>query len=112
MSPVMRPCSGGCGALVPRGRCSTCGLVHERTRRPGWVSTFYGSVRWQKTRRMKLNVNPMCERCDPITSASVAVEVHHLIPLLVRPDLGLSLENLESLCTDCHHRIDRMTPRW
>ena len=109
---IRRPCAGGCGRLVPRGRCSTCGPQHERGRRPAWVATFYGSVRWQMTRRMKLAANPMCERCVPITNRSVATEVHHKIALLVRPDLGLDFDNLESLCSECHDAVDKTRTRW
>ena len=30
--------------------------------------------------------------------------VHHMIPLEERPDLALDLDNLRSLCSECHNR--------
>ena len=32
----------------------------------------------------------------------MAAEVHHIKPLEDFPELGLCLDNLESLCRDCH----------
>jgi 5-methylcytosine-specific restriction enzyme A len=112
MSPIQRPCAGGCGVLVPRGRCAACSRQHQSTRRPPWLSELYGSIRWQKVRKLKLTITPMCERCVPITSLSVATEVHHKVPVLERPDLGLDLDNLESLCGPCHDAIDKTRARW
>ncbi len=33
-----------------------------------------------------------------------AVMVHHIIPVEERPDLALDLNNLRSLCSECHNR--------
>jgi 5-methylcytosine-specific restriction protein A len=109
---IQRPCAGGCGALVPRGRCSTCRRQHERTRRPAWLTEFYGSSRWKKVRRMKLRANPLCQHCLPCTRLTPASEVHHKIPVAVRPDLALDLTHLESLCGPCHDAIDKTRARW
>jgi 5-methylcytosine-specific restriction enzyme A len=88
-----------------------CGQAHNRTRRPAWLSAFYSSGRWQKVRAMKLSRDPLCERCLPLTRLTVATEVHHRIAVLAQPDLGLALENLESLCAACHNAIDKTRTR-
>ena len=61
---------------------------------------------------MKLARNPLCEHCLPRAHVTAAREVHHVIPVAIRPDLGLALGNLESLCHDCHSSIDKARTRW
>jgi 5-methylcytosine-specific restriction endonuclease McrA len=61
---------------------------------------------------MKLAADPLCERCLPRARVTPASEVHHVTPVLVRPDLGLDIANLESLCADCHSAIDKTRTRW
>lgn len=97
--------------MVVHGRCRTCGQTHTRTRRPAWLSAFYSSSRWQKARRMKLSRDPLCEHCLPRARVTRAVEVHHRIPVLAQPGLGLAMENLESVCRNCHDTIDKTRTR-
>ena len=62
-------------------------------------------------RRLKLSIDPCCERClaeGKIVQATVA---HHKIERRVQPALALDLDNLESLCAPCHSRHHRTTPR-
>lgn len=51
--------------------------------------------------RLRLKViseqNGLCEECG-----DKGKDVHHIIPLDVRPDLGLVRENLMLLCVKCH----------
>ena len=35
------------------------------------------------------------------------MEVHHVRPVAVRPDLAYSLDNVRTLCKDCHIRAHR-----
>mgnify|MGYP000908217478 CR=1 FL=1 len=62
---------------------------------------FYKSNTWSVARRAYLREHPTCERCRTPTLATV---VHHRIPRLVRPDLALTMNNLEALCANCHNR--------
>jgi len=63
---------------------------------------------WQKVRRVKRKINPLCE--DPLGNHSgrtvAAEEVHHLKPLAKYPELAFTLSNLQSLCRNCHHEIE------
>lgn len=60
------------------------------------------SRRWQLVRDLKIKKNPLCEDCG-----APAAEVHHVLPVVARPDLAFTLENLRSLCRDCHARQEK-----
>ncbi len=69
---------------------------------------FYQTTRWRKLRRYVLSREPLCrdpfgehaEWCEVVS----ATEVDHIVPRRVRPELELSLENLQALCKRCHSR--------
>ncbi len=52
------------------------------------------SSKWRKTRKRFLSDNPTCFVCN----SKKKVEVHHIIPFHIAPDLELKFENLMSLC--------------
>ena len=64
--------------------------------------------RWVRLRRDKLSDYPLCERCEEEGRHSLAVEVHHVIPVedgLTRQEkerLMFDYHNLRALCRDCH----------
>jgi 5-methylcytosine-specific restriction endonuclease McrA len=64
--------------------------------------------RWMRLRRDKLSDYPLCERCEEEGRHSLAVEVHHVIPVedgLTRQEkerLMFDYHNLRALCHDCH----------
>lgn len=79
-----------------------------------WDSTeerkgFYHTGAWQRVRLLALQRDGyLCQDClekmergetDRVNRADT---VHHIIPLEARPDLGLCLSNLRSICRDCH----------
>ena len=59
---------------------------------------FYSTAAWLKARAYKLSIQKLCEDCKK----AAATEVHHRIPLEERPDLSVTLTNLEALCKSCH----------
>ncbi len=77
-----------------------------KPRRP--TDGFYKTTRWRKLRRYVLSREPLCR--DPFgehaewSEVVSATEVDHIVPRRVRPDLELSLENLQALCKRCHGR--------
>lgn len=77
--------------------------AYRRAKRKGG-GDIRSTARWQKTRRMKLRRNPLCEPCQRKGLITEAQQVHHLTPIKEAPDLALSMENLESICTRCHAR--------
>jgi 5-methylcytosine-specific restriction endonuclease McrA len=60
--------------------------------------SFYNTQRWQRTRQLKLNQNPICEVCG----TRFATQVHHLLKARERPDLRFVMTNLQSICAWCH----------
>ena len=57
---------------------------------------------WYKVRAMKLSQNPLCEECILIGIVKSTDMVHHIIPVNEAPHLRLAMDNLQSLCMDCH----------
>ena len=72
---------------------------------------FYHRKEWQRIRAMALERDHgMCRDCmDRMKSETGfrphrATMVHHIIPRSERPDLELVLDNLISLCDQCHEK--------
>lgn len=63
---------------------------------------FYCCKEWRTLREIKLNQNPLCERCEKKDKLIPAVDIHHKIDLVDDGSKCLDLDNLESLCKECH----------
>ena len=59
------------------------------------------STRWRKVRKMKLDANPLCERCLEKGIEEPATIVHHKD----RNEFNNNFENLLSTCFQCHEEI-------
>ena len=76
-------------------------------RDPRYVALI-NSLQWRKTRRHKLSMQPLCERCAERGEIKEATEVHHITPVESARDadtmrsLAYDPHNLRSLCHDCH----------
>lgn len=92
----MRLCR--CGALVV-GRCERCDPPQQQR-------GFYGSNRWRVLSLRKRQANPLCEECERFGRVTAATEVHHLKPVAVYPDLRFEWENLMSVCSECHSKLE------
>ncbi len=75
---------------------------------------FYNTTAWRNCRFNYLSQNPLCEICKKNGKLTLAVEVHHITPLstvLTLPEkfnIGLNVNNLQSLCVECHHEIHKL----
>lgn len=60
---------------------------------------------WQKVRDLYIAEHPLCEDCleENIVNPE-HIEVDHVIPIDVRPDLRLDMTNLRSRCRRHHKR--------
>lgn len=78
---------------------------------------FYHSPAWRRLRIQALQRDHfLCRHCLEKGILRTATEVHHRQPVNDRPDLALALDNLESLCWDCHEltkkrKIEISAPR-
>ena len=72
---------------------------------------FYHSAEWKRLRKAVLQRDHgMCCDCMDRMRAGIGIKprratmVHHVIPRSERPDLSLNMDNLRSLCNDCHEK--------
>lgn len=62
---------------------------------------------WRKLRWIKLKRNPLCELCLIKGEIVQAQDVHHMLSVDNYPELRLDIDNLQSLCKQCHSTITR-----
>ena len=108
MSASGRFCFAPAGGPVP-----AAGLFFPEAERMDYKESdpFYHRKEWKRIREMALQRDGgMCRDCmDRMRSETGfrprrATLVHPIIPRSERPDLELTLENLISLCPDCHEK--------
>lgn len=64
---------------------------------------FYHTPIWRRLRVVALQRDHyQCQHCIRNNTIRTATEVHHIKPLEEYPDYALDIENLVSLCHDCH----------
>ena len=104
----MKPRVLGAKAKAPKQRAPDL--------RPNSGVRGYGAD-WQRLRAQVMREEPLCRICLK-GSASVrprvepAVEVDHIAPVTLAPELRLTRSNLQPLCKSCHRRktIMEQTP--
>jgi len=83
----------------------------EKTDNQKERAKFYSSVKWLKLRQLKLQNNPVCERCLDYERVSFATQVHHQTPFIQGKTDGekwalfLDYDQLQSLCAKCHGEL-------
>lgn len=97
----------GCNKLViepHRYYCPVHQMLHDKQRKE---SAFKGATRyanyntpeWKALRTKIIKQRGKCELCG----STYRLQVHHIIPARVRPDLFLNENNLQVLCQTCHN---------
>lgn len=76
-----------------------------------WAEEFYSSGAWKAVREQaKKRDHYLCVDCLREGRITPAEEVHHIIALsqanVNDPRISLNLNNLKSLCRECHKRYD------
>lgn len=67
---------------------------------PENYDTLYVSPQWTATKRIVFkNLPNECDMCH----IKENLIVHHIVPRSCRPELFFDLDNLQILCTGCHH---------
>ncbi|MAE50088.1 hypothetical protein CMI48_05070 [Candidatus Pacearchaeota archaeon] len=60
------------------------------------------SSKWRKVRKAFLKENPRCSVCG----STKKIEVHHVVPFYLIPDLELRSDNLATLCENKKYGIN------
>jgi 5-methylcytosine-specific restriction protein A len=99
----------GCPNLTDGGKCEDhrrqANAAYEAQR--GTATERGYDSNWHRVRTMKLNADPLCERCLLKGHDVAAVLVHHKD----RNRRNVQWENLESLCDPCHDD-EHVEERW
>lgn len=70
------------------------------------LKTFYDSALWKHRRLEALERdNYECQECKRNGKYRRGKNVHHIKEVKDSPDLALTLDNLETLCIQCHNEI-------
>ena len=71
------------------------------------AGAYWGAARspkWSAVRRAFVRANPHCAACG----TTKELEVHHIIPFHIDASRELDIENLMTLCQDCHLYIGHL----
>lgn len=100
-----KPCLAlGCGALTHFRWCD----AHTANKRDadhirGTAAERGYDREWRKVRSQALQRDQyLCVSCRRNERVTPAVDVDHIIPIAVAPELRLDPDNLQSLCRPCH----------
>jgi 5-methylcytosine-specific restriction endonuclease McrA len=65
---------------------------------------FLSTYEWRKVRMMALKkYGPRCQCCGATPADGAVMNVDHIKPRKLFPDLALDVANLQILCHDCNH---------
>ena len=76
------------------------------------AKAFYRTQQWQSLRLMQLSAHPLC--CDPFNyhiaygEAKPATQVNHIQRISTHPHLKADMQNLASVCQECHTKVTSM----
>jgi len=75
-------------------------------------AAFYKSVAWRMLRDHRMMIDHgLCQECLNEQKITPATEVDHIVPIRVRWDLRLRLDNTRSLCHS-HHMRKTQEDKW
>lgn len=82
-----------------------------------WAEWFYKSGEWQRVRENAYQRDcGLCQDCLDKGIVTPAVDVHHIVWLtrenIKDPNISTNLDNLISLCKDCHAKRHKKKKRW
>lgn len=106
--PLKNCTKPGCSTLTAGGgRCpahaSKARQIYDQQRATPDKRGY--DFRWQKVRRLKIAINPLCQMCMEDGRYVKADIVHHIQTIEEHPELRLSMDNLLSVCVQHHEKI-------
>ena len=80
------------------------------------LQPFYSSKAWTKARDLAIRRDCyLCVDCLAHGKITPAAEVHHIVPVepynMNDPSITLNLDNLVSLCLECHRKRHGIAPK-
>jgi 5-methylcytosine-specific restriction protein A len=112
----LKPCRfPGCRELTASGHCETHAAqawkksVAPTNEAQALARRIRASVAWRNAVRVFAAEHPLC--CDPYhdhgdTHPEAGAHTHHVVGLVIRPDLAFDPTNLRRLCVRCHVRVE------
>jgi 5-methylcytosine-specific restriction endonuclease McrA len=96
---------------IRRERLAASGyiLVHPKPKPKKIVvnvqsDAFLSTYEWRRVRMMALKkYGPRCQCCGATPADGAVMNVDHIKPRKLFPDLALDINNLQILCHDCNH---------
>ena len=73
---------------------------------------FYHSKKWKAVRELKLDKDTLCEDCLKKGKLTSGYHVHHIESLETSPHKCLRLDNLQTLCHECHSKYTAEEMGW
>jgi hypothetical protein len=68
------------------------------------IDTFLQSYEWRKLRMVALKkYGPRCQCCGATPATGATINVDHIKPRKLFPELALEIDNLQILCHECNH---------
>lgn len=79
---------------------------YRETKRNTVAVRVRNSVAWQRFRAWYKAEHPLCEECLKHGRVTATEDVHHIVPINVRPDLALDQDNVLAVCRACHGKME------
>jgi len=68
------------------------------------TDAFLSSFEWRRVRMVALKkYGPVCQCCGATPATGAVMNVDHIKPRKIFPELALTVENLQILCHECNH---------
>ena len=95
-----------CGAVLASGeRCDACKPV-QKVQSRNMTELGYGAD-WQKLSRRYRDQHPLCEMCESDGKITPADHVHHVVKIKDDRTMRMRVDNLMSVCAQCHSVIHK-----
>jgi 5-methylcytosine-specific restriction protein A len=102
----------GCRGLVRGGVCSECGPRPQRVeRRANAQQRGYTSV-WNRLAQTHKACNPLCQVCEAEGRTTIATISHHVTAVASGGAVLVGQDELVSVCSPCHQRIEGLGGEW